>query len=117
MQLGCELSDAVRVKDICSVLARDGNNLMPLNLALRNKHAVCASFLVTKQWCKVRRPQLTALIPLFMAALRSGCGHYIFVLWFLLSFYSSPILSGRRLDVYHTAVCSKNLTLSCGQAR
>jgi len=26
-----------------------------------------------------------------------------FVLWFLLSFYSSPILSGRRLDVYHTS--------------
>ena len=46
----------------------------------------------------------------FMAALRSRCGHYIFVLWFLLmapvsSFFlfSSPNLSGRRLDVYHTS--------------
>ena len=41
-----------------------------------------------------------------MAALRSRCGHYIFVLWFLVSiyfFYSSPILSRRRLDVYHTS--------------
>ena len=31
---------------------------------------------------------------------------YIFTLWFLLSFfllYSSPNLSGRRLDVYHTS--------------
>jgi len=30
----------------------------------------------------------------FMAALRSRCGHYIFVLWFLSSsfFYSSPNL-------------------------
>jgi len=43
-----------------------------------------------------------------MAALRSRCGHYIFALWFLCSiylvsfFYSSPNLSGRRLDVYHT---------------
>ena len=41
-----------------------------------------------------------------MAALRSTCGHYIFVLRFLSSlfffFYSSPNLSGRRLDVYHT---------------
>jgi len=39
-----------------------------------------------------------------MAALRSRCGHYIFALWFLSSiffFYSSPNLSGRRLDVYH----------------
>jgi len=40
--------------------------------------------------------------PLFMAALRSRCGHYIFVLWFLLLF-SSPNLSGRRLDIYHTS--------------
>jgi len=37
-----------------------------------------------------------------MAAPRSRCGHYIFALWFLL-FYSSPNLSGRRLDVYHTS--------------
>ena len=47
---------------------------------------------------------------LIMAALRSRRGHYIFVLWFLSSiylllsfFYSSPNLSGRRLDVYHTS--------------
>jgi len=44
----------------------------------------------------------------FMAAVRCRGGHYVFVLWFLLSsiFYhlsfSSPILSRRRLDVYHT---------------
>ena len=39
-----------------------------------------------------------------MAALLSRCGHYIFALWFLSSFFffSSPNLSGRRLDVYHT---------------
>jgi len=37
-----------------------------------------------------------------MAALRSRCGHYILVL--LLSFFfSSPNLSSRRLDVYHTS--------------
>jgi len=41
----------------------------------------------------------------FMAAVRSRCGHYIFALWFLSSifFYSSPNLSSRRLDVYHTS--------------
>jgi len=41
-----------------------------------------------------------------MAALRSRCGHYIFVLFlslFLSSSFSSPNLSGRRLDVYHTS--------------
>jgi len=48
--------------------------------------------------------------PMFiMAALCNGAGHYIFALWFLSSvffslsfFFSSPNLSGRRLDVYHT---------------
>jgi len=40
----------------------------------------------------------------FMAALRSRCGHYIFALWFLLSFFFSlHNLSHRRLDVYHTS--------------
>jgi len=44
-----------------------------------------------------------------MAALHSRCRHYIFVLWFLLlsfflsSFFSSPNLSGRRVDVYHNS--------------
>jgi len=42
---------------------------------------------------------------LIMAALRSRCGYYIFVLFLLFSFlvFSSPNLSGRRLDVYHTS--------------
>jgi len=42
-----------------------------------------------------------------MATLRSRCEHYIFALWFLLSFFfffiSSPNLSRRRLDVYYTS--------------
>ena len=47
-----------------------------------------------------------AEMAIFMAALRSRYGHYIFALWFLLylssSFLvSSPNLSRRRLDVYH----------------
>jgi len=48
------LEGNVCVQDICSVLARDGNNLTPLTLALRNKRSLCASFLLTKQWSKVR---------------------------------------------------------------
>ena len=39
-----------------------------------------------------------------MATLWNMAGHYIFILWFLLSFFffSSTNLSGRGLDVYHT---------------
>jgi len=42
----------------------------------------------------------------FMAALWNRAGRYIFALWFLSSFFfffSSPNLSGRRSDVYHTS--------------
>jgi len=39
-----------------------------------------------------------------MVALWNRADHYIFAVWFLLSsFFSSPSLSGRRLDVYHTS--------------
>jgi len=39
-----------------------------------------------------------------MAALRSRCGHYIFVLFlFIFLLFFSPNLTGRRLDVYHTS--------------
>jgi len=40
---------------------------------------------------------------LFLIALRSRCGHYIFALFLLSFFFSSSNLSGRRLDVYHTS--------------
>jgi len=50
---------------------------------------------------------------LVMAALWNRAGHYIFALWFLLlllsSFFSSPNLSRRRLDVYHT--CTHGVAL------
>jgi len=40
--------------------------------------------------CEDIAGQSCAMVPrwrLFMAALRSRCGHYIFILWFLLSFF------------------------------
>ena len=46
---------------------------------------------------------------IFMVALCNRADHYIFALWFLsifflsIFFYSSPNLSGRRLDVCHTS--------------
>jgi len=57
-----------------------------------------------------------------MAALCNRAGHYIFALWFisifLLSFFffSSPNLSGCRLDVYHTSThawCGPSANLVC----
>ena len=40
---------------------------------------------------------------LFMVALWNRADHYIVALWLLLSFFSSPNLSRRRLDVCHTS--------------
>jgi len=41
-----------------------------------------------------------------MAALWNRAGRYIFAMWFIsfffFLFFSSPNLSGHRLDVYHT---------------
>ena len=61
-------------------------------------------------WC-CRNVVLVKLIKVFfffMAALRNRVGYYIFALWLLSSFFSfpsfsSPNLSGRGLDVYHTS--------------
>jgi len=48
-------------------------------------------------------------VMLFMVALCNRADHYIFMLWlvlllsfFFFLFFSSPNLSGWRLDVYHT---------------
>jgi len=47
-----------------------------------------------------------------MAALCNKAGHYIFALWFPSFFFlfSSPNLSGRRLDVYHTSTQWRGLS-------
>ena len=43
-------------------------------------------------------------LSLFIVALCNTADRYIFALWFVSSiFFSSPNLSGRRLDVYHTS--------------
>jgi len=70
-------------------------------------------FLKPLSFNKVTAQLITELAAVFvqncklvMAALWDRAGHYIFALWFLASsifFYSSPNLSGRRLDVYHTS--------------
>jgi len=50
-----------------------------------------------------RGQSLLLLIASFMVALCNRETIYIFILWFLSSFFSSPNLSGRTLDVYHTS--------------
>jgi len=53
--------------------------------------------------CISALPEFNQLLDFFMVALCNRADHYIFALWFLSSifFFSSPNLSGRRLDVYH----------------
>jgi len=63
------------------------------------------------------RPTSVRYACVIMAALRSRCGHYIFALWFLsiYLFYSSPNLSGLRLDdvpYFHTW-CGSSANLEC----
>jgi len=50
-----------------------------------------------------------------MVALCNRADHYIVILWFLSSifFTSSPNLSGRRVDVYHTSWCGPSVNLEC----
>jgi len=62
-------------------------------------------YLVTVYFDAAKSCSRTVFVCVFiMAALWNRAGHYIFALWFLsiyLSFFSSPNLSRRRLDVYH----------------
>ena len=78
------------------------------------KHVVDDKFLFQRQSAPahgarntVRRLQRETLINFIMVALWKRADHYIFILWFLSIFYlllfSSPNLSRRRMDVYHTS--------------
>ena len=49
------------IQNVCTVLAKDGNQLTPLNIALRKKQKPCASFLLTKQWSKINYTSKTAV--------------------------------------------------------
>ena len=66
-------------------------------------------------WVTVR-VRLPGARHFIMAAMPSRCGHSILPLWllsfFLSSFSSSSILSGGRLDVYHTCTSTHDYGLS-----
>lgn len=51
---------------LCNVLAKDGNDLTPLNIALRRKQKPCASFLLTKQWSKINYTNKTIPLNIFV---------------------------------------------------
>jgi len=62
---------------------------------------------IVKHCCHYDLKKFNFTNRVIMAALCNRAGHYIFALWFLSSiylssFFSSPNLSGRRSDVYHT---------------
>jgi len=50
-----------------------------------------------------KRDVTLGLTQVIMVDLCNRADHYIFILWFLSSFFSLHNLSGRRLDVYHTS--------------
>ena len=68
-------------------------------------HGVCISCFITTTIAHMANCQDCIYLWLVMVALCNRADHYIFALWFLSSssFFSSPNLSGRRLDVYHTS--------------
>jgi len=81
------------------VHATSGSNALPRCISVQSQHSVC--------------------IPTFfiMAALCNRAGHIYFhpvvsSSFFFLSFFSSPNLSGWRLDVYHTW-CGLSVNLEC----
>jgi len=56
-------------------------------------HSMSRTLQLRALWCLKSLTVLSCL--LIMAALRSSCGHYIFVLWFLLLSLWSPYVIGR----------------------
>jgi len=73
---------------------------------LTDRHTPNRQFYLDHLIVGINRNNFIFFAEIITAALRSRCGHYIFILWFLLAFFffiSLPNLSGRRLDVYHTS--------------
>jgi len=82
--------------------------LLPLSFPSPSMWYICLISAQNSHTVHTPYPTHQKILFFVMAALHSRCGRYIFALWFLsfcLSFYlfSSPNLSGRRLDVYHTS--------------
>ncbi|RUS71372.1 hypothetical protein EGW08_020868, partial [Elysia chlorotica] len=59
--------------DVTCLKAKDGYDLEPLNIALRNKVKNCASFLLTKQWSKININKTFALHLATYTRLKKWC--------------------------------------------
>jgi len=97
---------AIKTERRASLTAAD------LTVADRNDSFTAVSLRIRLAFLKYRKFYLSCCDCFFVCrartcygALSNRAGHYIFILWFLSIFYlfSSPNLSGRRVDVYHTS--------------
>jgi len=53
------------------------------------------------------------VLAVIMAALRSRCGHYIFALWFLSSFFIPRLISAVGCPPYFRTWCGLSANLEC----
>ena len=67
--------------DITCVLATDGNNLTPLQIALKAKQKACALFLITQQWKEIPYDHKTNIPLLIYARMKS---------WYNRAHYKAP---------------------------
>ena len=91
------------------VLLSGGMNFDISSVIVRHQRCMFASNidLMTTSECAIVADG-ESIQEIIMAAKWNRSGHYIFVLWFLLLSifffcFSSPNLSDRRLDIYHTS--------------
>jgi len=115
------------LRGLFTVLTLSSHVTCCLELELSDRHQLCTAVWSscentfsprTLRWSAQRVPAWSSLFTqqnvwrLVMAALRSRCGHYIFALWSVsFCLFSSPNLSGCRLDVYHTSTHGVALVL------
>ena len=114
--------DSVEILSLCEKIwlfdYREHKIMNPNRWLLGKKHSAQSSVVsnvmvlrrLIRQFLNWRWQLLIVIVWLLlvMAALCNRPGHYVFALWFLLSifffFLSSPNLSSRWLDVYHTSI-------------
>jgi len=99
-------------KNMCKHLSiqhnKNPNKLQQINCLLNYKFITECQMELIKQRSGsqlqfVRKQKVPYLYFIFMVTLCNRADHYIFILFLSSSFFfSSPNLSGRRLDVYHT---------------
>jgi len=105
-----KLGTQYRVHRPCSRTVYTATRVSKITVILDTRvHGLCTWVVGTELYCR------HLWYHFYYGVLRSRYAHYIFVL-FLSSFFSSPNLSGRRLDVCHTSTntrCGLSANLEC----